>query len=353
MPQAPAYDSDGNLIQGYTPAGYRFVAAYDAEDRLRSLVYTNGAGVTFSNACAYAANSLLSEWKQFTNGVLANDIRFLWSATLPVQERDQNNAATRQYVWGASLGGGIGGLLGLMQAGQNYAYVYDGRGNVSAVLDSSQNSAATYAYDPFGQVAAASGTLDQPMQFSTKRYDGPTGLVYFGRRFYQPATGRWLSRDRLGEMAGLNAYAYVHGNPMNRIDFYGLDDGASLSLQGLGPNLSLSYGSLSGSLQTPYTPPGQSARFSDLDLQLNLKFSDNFSAVCDASKGQVGGDITLDSFDLQLTGGVQNQQFSGQAQATYNFTPNLNGQIQVSGGPGQGVTVTAGVSITPGGSDWW
>jgi RHS repeat-associated protein len=39
-----------------------------------------------------------------------------------------------------------------------------------------------------------------PFMFSTKFYDWETGLYYYGHRYYNPSTGRWLSRDPLEEM---------------------------------------------------------------------------------------------------------------------------------------------------------
>ena len=36
-----------------------------------------------------------------------------------------------------------------------------------------------------------------PFMFSTKFYDWETGLYYYGYRYYNPSTGRWLSRDPL------------------------------------------------------------------------------------------------------------------------------------------------------------
>ncbi|GAK58230.1 YD repeat protein [Candidatus Vecturithrix granuli] len=120
------------------------------------------------------------------------------------------------------LGGGIGGLLNLKQDGQNYAYLYDGRGNVDTILDNTQAIVAQYLYDPFGNLLAQSGTLDQPFGFSTKRYDTGTGLVYYGYRFYSPALGRWTTRDPLGEHGGLNLYAFVGNNPVNWVDPWGL-----------------------------------------------------------------------------------------------------------------------------------
>jgi hypothetical protein len=38
-----------------------------------------------------------------------------------------------------------------------------------------------------------------PFRFSTKYCDEETGLVYYGYRYYQPTTGRWLNRDPIGD----------------------------------------------------------------------------------------------------------------------------------------------------------
>jgi uncharacterized protein RhaS with RHS repeats len=39
---------------------------------------------------------------------------------------------------------------------------------------------------------------------------------------YNPAAQRWLNRDPIGEMGGINLYAYVLNDPLNLIDPYGL-----------------------------------------------------------------------------------------------------------------------------------
>jgi len=86
------------------------------------------------------------------------------------------------------------------------------------VIDSAEATAATYTYDAFGNLMVKTGSLDQPFQFSTKRYDAQTGLVYYGYRFYSPIQGRWINRDPLGESGGMNLYRFVGNSPLNYID---------------------------------------------------------------------------------------------------------------------------------------
>jgi uncharacterized protein RhaS with RHS repeats len=41
-------------------------------------------------------------------------------------------------------------------------------------------------------------------------------------RYYDPEVGRFISKDPIGLLGGLNMYAYVQNNPINRIDPLGL-----------------------------------------------------------------------------------------------------------------------------------
>ena len=117
---------------------------------------------------------------------------------LALQDRDTTtNTVLREYVRGPGMGGGIGGLLSMRQNGEDYFYLYDGKGNVTTVLDSSQTVVALYRYDAFGRLINKTALIDQPYRFSTKRYDAGTGLSCYGYRFYSPAVARWLTRDSL------------------------------------------------------------------------------------------------------------------------------------------------------------
>jgi RHS repeat-associated protein len=61
-------------------------------------------------------------------------------------------------------------------------------------------------------------TSANPMRFPGQWYDGTTGLHYNYFRDYEPTTGRYLETDPIGLEGGVNVYAYVGGNPVNRAD---------------------------------------------------------------------------------------------------------------------------------------
>jgi uncharacterized protein RhaS with RHS repeats len=48
------------------------------------------------------------------------------------------------------------------------------------------------------------------------------GVTYYAYRYYDPVTGRWLSRDPIEEEGGLNLYGFVSNNPSNKYDVLGL-----------------------------------------------------------------------------------------------------------------------------------
>jgi RHS repeat-associated protein len=57
---------------------------------------------------------------------------------------------------------------------------------------------------------------------SGEQFDPDLGLYYLRARYYNPATGRFLSRDPLDgnaiDPASLHKYLYANGDPVNRID---------------------------------------------------------------------------------------------------------------------------------------
>ncbi|EUM24127.1 RHS repeat-associated core domain-containing protein, partial [Enterobacter sp. BIDMC 26] len=80
-------------------------------------------------------------------------------------------------------------------------------------------------YYPYGGTAIWTARNVVEADYKTIRYSGKerdaTGLYYYGYRYYQPWSGRWLSADPAGTVDGLNVFRMVRNNPTTLVD----DDG--------------------------------------------------------------------------------------------------------------------------------
>jgi RHS repeat-associated protein len=125
------------------------------------------------------------------------------------------------YLWGLDLSGtmqGAGGVGGLLKAGSLYP-TYDANGNIMQKLDGNGVTVMNVAYDPFGNII--SGTLVGEYGFSTKPFVEGPDWYYYGFRYYDPVTGRWPSRDPIGEQGGLNLYGFVANDAITGWDLLG------------------------------------------------------------------------------------------------------------------------------------
>jgi RHS repeat-associated protein len=73
----------------------------------------------------------------------------------------------------------------------------DSNGNVILLTDERAQPAARYSYDAFGQTITATGPAASinRYRFSTKPIENGSGLAYYGYRYDDPVSGKWLNRD--------------------------------------------------------------------------------------------------------------------------------------------------------------
>jgi len=227
----PVYDDDGNATAYPVPAaqGANSALTWDAENRMVS----STVGTT---TYLYDAQSRRVA-KTTSTGSGSNTVT---SATLFVYDgfnsiaeytAGTNTAASlsKIYLWGTDLSGslqgagGVGGLLAVNASGTISYPTYDGNGNVSEYLAANGTVAAHFEYDPFGNTVVNSDNISKlfPYRFSTKPLDFETGLYYYTYRYYDPATGRWMSRDPIGEKGGVNLYGFVGNDGVNLVDVDG------------------------------------------------------------------------------------------------------------------------------------
>ena len=202
--------NDANELTTITVAGqWKTDFVYDGLGRRRIVrEYTNSAGA----------------W------LLASESHLVYDRMVVLREQDASNVPRVTYTRGPDLSGtfggagGIGGLLARTDGNGSAYYHADAGGNVTLLTDTSGNVVARYLYDPFGRIIGKWGQLADAnvMQFSSMPVHRQSGLSLYPFRAYDPNLQRWLNRDPIGELGGLNLYAYVRNSPDNLIDPDGL-----------------------------------------------------------------------------------------------------------------------------------
>lgn len=118
-------------------------------------------------------------------------------------------------------------MLGFQKNSDFYYFIHDGLGSVRLLVDEDGEIVASYDADEFGSPTL----VDEDGVSTDQRWVGglgykdetaQTGLYYLRQRYYDPDLGRFLSRDPIGLLGGLNLYSYVYQNPTNYTDAMGL-----------------------------------------------------------------------------------------------------------------------------------
>lgn len=101
--------------------------------------------------------------------------------------------------------------------GQLRFYHPDHLGSSTAMTDLARTVAHRSAFMPYGEdIGQAGGSFSPKLRFNFKEKEA-TGFYDYGARLYDPASGRWISPDKL-LVDGLNRYAYVRNNPLRYVD---------------------------------------------------------------------------------------------------------------------------------------
>ena len=114
-----------------------------------------------------------------------------------------------------------------VQTGQHRYHHADERGSVIFLTDGAGQVTDSYAYDPFGVPAGASGSTENPFRYLGRlgvMAEGEEGLYLTYRRPYDARTGRFLAREpfpREDDPSLVNRYQYAAGDPVNQYDWNG------------------------------------------------------------------------------------------------------------------------------------
>ena len=196
------YDLAGRTYTVTSPSGTT-TCTYDDEDRL---VNITGPGLNQN----YRYNALDTRVQKLNGSNVVNTYRR--NGVSPTAPLLSDGTAT--FTPGVSE----------RRSGASKFLNTDYLGSTKQITNSSQTTTDTFQYDAFGLQTGRTGTTPTPFGFAGAwgyQSDG-TGLQLLGHRYYDPSTGRFLTRDPVKD--GRNWYGYCGNNSACGIDPAGLWD---------------------------------------------------------------------------------------------------------------------------------
>ena len=220
-----SYDFNGNLSNDTT-----YACTYDEENRLTLVQRLADSAIVGE----YFYDALGRRVVKFADpaGTSSTNLYFYDDAQI-VEEQNIGGLTTATYTFGNY----IDEVLTMDRGGQTYYYHPNVLWSAEAVTDGTGNPVERYTYDAYGSVIILDGSynpvplnswgtphsaIGNPCLFTGRQLDEETGLYFYRARYYDPVKGRFLQRDPLGYMEGMNLYEYVGGDPLNLLDPLGL-----------------------------------------------------------------------------------------------------------------------------------
>ena len=187
-----------------------------------------------------------------------------------LMEKDDSGTILSVYTYGNDF-------VKMRRDSTDSYYLYAGLGSVRQVTDSAKDVTDSYIYEAFGALVASTGSTENTRKFTGEDYDATSSLLYLRARYYDPAVGRFISRDPIlspqfvgngfrwrllslmFQPQALHPYVYCANNPVRYVDKSG--------------ERHIKYPTLPNSI------PGSTHSGLDIDIMMNNCMSDCFYGV--------------------------------------------------------------------------
>ncbi len=136
---------------------------------------------------------------------------YLYEADKVVLETDGSGNQTAKNVYGINL-------LTRTSGSDTMNYMYNGHGDVTALLGTDGTIKGTYYYDAFGNIVEQTGNVNNNITYAGYQYDMETDLYYLNARYYDSKIARFINEDTYtgdeNDPLSLNLYTYCANNPI-------------------------------------------------------------------------------------------------------------------------------------------
>ncbi|MCW8199631.1 hypothetical protein D8B23_14675 [Verminephrobacter aporrectodeae subsp. tuberculatae] len=246
------YDSAGQLMER-SGAGGRVSYQYDASGNLTQKTDTSQSEPARTTHYAWDAFNRLSEVKdgegrliarynydpfdrrirkelgdsvtlQSSTGAANTATYYLHTEWGLLAEADANGQITTSYGWNPQRENGVAPLYARVpdaatsEQWRTVHYHNDHLGTPQRITDKSGTLVWAADYDAYGKATTRTTTdtskaVTNNLRYPGQYWDSETGLHYNDRRYYDPETGRYLSRDPIEFEGGINLYTYAAAAP--------------------------------------------------------------------------------------------------------------------------------------------
>jgi RHS repeat-associated protein len=223
------HDNNGNLSEDET-----FRYAYDEENRLIQATRKSDNRVVGQ----YQYDALSRRIKKIADPFPVSspvETRYFYDDARIMEEQNPAMMTLATYVYGNY----IDEVLTMDRSGQTFYYHQNSLWSVEAITDSLANVVERYTYDAYGFSTIFNGSgvqiplnswgtphsaIGNPWMFTGRQLDEETGLYYYRARYYDSTKGRFLQRDPLRYIGGMNLYSMVKNRVSRFVDPRGLTE---------------------------------------------------------------------------------------------------------------------------------
>ncbi len=211
------YATNTNQLESYTSNSVTTDLVYDAAGNLLTDGTNTYTWLPTGELYAHstASGDTIYQYDEFGNRLaktVGTSTTYTVNAGLNVALEVDTNGTVQKTI--------IGGV-GELDAAGTLTYIHrDVLGSAVVVTDNTGAQVEAYLYDAFGAMNGSSAVTDYT--YTNQEYDAESSLMYYNARYYDPALGRFISRDSyLGhdrDVLTRNRYIYVLNNPLKYVD---------------------------------------------------------------------------------------------------------------------------------------
>ncbi len=195
------YNQNGDRVSETSPSG-TVTLSYDQANRLLS--FTPNAHYSYDGDSLRASKTVDGTTTQFT-----------WdkSGSVPLLLQSGDTS----YIYGLN-----GASVEQITNNSATYFLSDQQESTRLLTDATGSVVGTYRYDAWGNITSHTGTATTDLLYDGQYTDGETGLQYLRARYYEPATGQFVTSDP-AKAVTLAPYLYAGDTPPNAVDPLGLD----------------------------------------------------------------------------------------------------------------------------------